>query len=450
MKNNNTTRRFLCSVSLLLLLAATLLVSPSPAHAAGPIYVTTWADEMNTTSNGKCSLREAIVSANNGTATGGCTAGTNNAADVIILPANMSDGVKIRNFEVTINPSGTNDDGRSGDLDILEPVTISGAGPTATVIAGDGGDRVFHIIETGSQVVTIQNLAITGGANVEGGGGILNFGSTLVLKNVYLYGNHANAIGGGAIRNHINLIPNPDVISYLTVINSTIDANFTTGDGGGISNDGVMVLNGSLISNNTAAETGGGISNAANIIYTSRIINSTITGNIGIKGAGLYSTATLQVINSTIHDNRGTASVGSVKGIMVQQGTLTLKNTIISGHLAPRQNCDIQIGASVVSNGHNLSQDATCGLSGTDQVGVDPQLDTFDYHGGPTQLFSLNPGSPAIDMGANADCPSIDQRGMNFGRPSDGDGDTVAICDVGAYEADALPPKNVFLPWLRR
>lgn len=139
-----------------------------------------------------------------------------------------------------------------------------------------------------------------------------------------------------------------------------------------------------------------------------------------------------------------------MKGVLVQQGTLTLKNTIISGHLAPRENCEIQIGATVISNGHNLSQDATCGLGGTDLIGISPVLGTFDYHGGITQLFSLVAGSPAIDAGNNDDCISVDQRGINFVRPGDGDGDMDAVCDIGAYEADAKEPQKFYLPWLHR
>ena len=41
-------------------------------------------------------------------------------------------------------------------------------------------------------------------------------------------------------------------------------------------------------------------------------------------------------------------------------------------------------------------------------------------------------GSPAIDMGDDAQCPATDARGI--ARPYDGDGDTVASCDIGAVE----------------
>jgi hypothetical protein len=44
----------------------------------------------------------------------------------------------------------------------------------------------------------------------------------------------------------------------------------------------------------------------------------------------------------------------------------------------------------------------------------------------------LLPGSPAIDEGDEQYCAEKDQRGVY--RPADGDGDGVAICDIGAFE----------------
>lgn len=86
---------------------------------------------------------------------------------------------------------------------------------------------------------------------------------------------------------------------------------------------------------------------------------------------------------------------------------------------------------------NNLSTDVSCtpGFSQTTEVALG-----LDWQG---WVFELITGSVAIDAGTNVGCPDVDQLGQS--RPQDGDGDEVAICDVGAYEFPGAR-KKYYLP----
>ncbi len=87
----------------------------------------------------------------------------------------------------------------------------------------------------------------------------------------------------------------------------------------------------------------------------------------------------------------------------------------------------------VVSNGYNLDSDTTCFLTQpSDLPGRDPLLAPLQNNGGTTPTLGLLNGSPAIDSGSPADCPPVDER--YYLRPTDGNGDGIAACDIGAYE----------------
>jgi CSLREA domain-containing protein len=88
-------------------------------HAAA-ITVNTTADELST--NGNCSLREAIQAANTDAAVDACTAGSGD--DVITLPAGT--------YTLLLTGAGENANA-TGDLDILNNLTIDGAGAASTI-----------------------------------------------------------------------------------------------------------------------------------------------------------------------------------------------------------------------------------------------------------------------------------------------------------------------------
>ncbi|MCS7222228.1 MAG: choice-of-anchor Q domain-containing protein [Anaerolineae bacterium] len=95
----------------------------------------------------------------------------------------------------------------------------------------------------------------------------------------------------------------------------------------------------------------------------------------------------------------------------------------------------------MTSQGHNLSDDATCAAwltASGDLNHTDPRLGPLQDNGGPTPTHALLPGSPAINAGTNVGCPPTDQRGVP--RPQG------PRCDIGAFERGF----TVYLPLVMR
>ena len=277
-------------------------------------------------------------------------------------------------------------------------ISIDGPGANLLVVHGAGGS-VFGI--GSNTTIVISGLTITGG--VGNGGGILNAG-TLTLDNCAISGNLAgdptNGGGTGAgIWNYID--------AKLTLNNSTISGNSAIGNlsysasrGGGIANYGILTLNNSTVSGNSATQGfGGGISNSLN-------------------------TSTLTLNNSTVSDNSATGGGGGIDN----RGSFNAVNTIVAGNDISSPSPDLL--GRLTSSGHNLIGNTTGGSGFRPDLGdllnVNPLLGFLQNNGGPTETHGLLPGSPAIDAGDNAICPSTDQRGV--ARSQGGQ------CDIGAYE----------------
>lgn len=199
-------------VALLALLVA------APAWAA-TISVTTVDDELNVDDD--CSLREAISSANADQGFDACTAGS--GADEIVVPAG---------FYALAIPGSGEDEAATGDLDITQSVTITGAGADMTFVGGGALDRVFHVKApvNVSLTVVMSGLTIAEGACPGScqGGGILhqpsNVPSTLTLSDSDVALNRAGLDGGGI---------HAGSGSILTLTDITFLGNRAGRDGGG-------------------------------------------------------------------------------------------------------------------------------------------------------------------------------------------------------------------------
>ncbi len=391
-------------------------VLPSPNAWAATISVTTPTDEYN--SDGDCSLREAVSAANNDSAVDGCAAGSGH--DTIVLPAG----------NYTLSIAGNEDLGLQGDLDLKSDITLTGAGPNATVITAAANDRVFEIGPSGGEnpAITLAHLAITGGN--PGGGGWAGGAISLYRGSLILAAVHVRHNPGGVYA------VTASNATDLTIVDSRVDFNY---GGISISPAATALILRSTISGNVIGNVydGGGIDNAGSLV----VVNSTLSGNqTDYDGGGLANTGTAELNNVTIANNRADAdgNGNGYGGGIYQTGTLTLRNSLVGDNLlGTSATSTIDCSGTLTSAGHNLVETTTgCTFATTtgDITGLDPALDMLANYGGPVFTIRLQASSPAIDAGNPAGCTdenaailTIDQRG--YARD--------AACDIGAYEADS-------------
>lgn len=383
-------RYLLIWASLVLVLA----LSFPQGSLAATFTVTKTADTNDGTCDADCSLREAIGAAN-------ALPGT----DIVTIPAGI--------YTLSIAGAGENLNA-TGDLDVTDDVSLSGAGSSLTVIDGGGIDRVLEIRP--GAIVLIDAVTVRKGAPGASGGGIFNR-DTLTITNSVITDNTGLDFGGGIYS-----------FGAMTLTDTTVSDNETvglslSGGGGGIFNEGTMVLTGTTVSNNTTLGRGGGIYNL-DLTLTSK--NSTISGNTALNGGGIFNRfGTVGLTHNTLANNTATDNGG---GIWNFGGAMTLTNTILSANTAatPADNC----AGAITSVGHNIASDATCVLAGVgDLNSTDPMLGPLADNSGPTETHSLLVGSPALDNVPLAFCPfAIDQRGAP--RPQG------PACDTGAVEDD--------------
>jgi hypothetical protein len=209
------------------------------------------------------------------------------------------------------------------NLDISNKgLTLHGQGAAVTIINGQQQDTVLSISSTSPQSVTVSGLTIQNG-NVTGlGGGIASPSTSVVLTIADSNVLTNTAQHGGGIFNQ----------GTLLLRNVTLRANEATEtEGGAIYNAGFGDLNGVTIVNNQARR-GGGISNINVLTITSSVIDDNLA--IGDYAGGIFNrgtTSQLTLVNSVVSRNQ---AIGTDGGGMVNEGILISSGTIISGNKA--------------------------------------------------------------------------------------------------------------------
>lgn len=281
-----------------------------------------------TASPNDCSLRGAFI-----------YAGANPGPDTITLPAGT----------YTLTLAGSNENSSAdGDLDVLEDLTLNGAGSGTTIIDGNGavtGERVLDI-RGGTPVVVINDVTLTGGQESGTGGGIQSAGD-LTITNSVIESNTAGLAGGGIINAGDLILDNVTVTSnqsdlhgggihhstgFLHIINSEISHNQALDPsqaGGGLYQDGGALLISDSFFEFNEAEMGGGIAVASiggvwNLLRVRVGSNNAGPG----EGAGLYwdNSGTGYINKSQFQDNHAAGGGG---GIYLGEGKLVLAQTTL-------------------------------------------------------------------------------------------------------------------------
>jgi hypothetical protein len=303
--------------------------------------------------DGDCSLREAIINANNNDQSGSTDCPAGEAApgtiDEIVFDAGTN------NTPIVLTLTGTGENAAAtGDLDVTDSLMITGNGAaSATVLDGNGTDRVFEVRDDAH--LQLFSLAVTNGGGVNDGGGIYVFTGRLDMTDASVHSNVLSA-GPGLVTLEGAGIRALDTLQLTRVrvegnrMQGTGDAR---GRGAGIfvgPNVSILVED-SLISDNTIntvdgfASGAGVYNNPANGAISSSILGSILSGNEanttgegGADGGAInHQAGTLTLSKVLLSDNvvsRSSAAGSSLAsgGAMVAFAPVQIVNTTVSGN----------------------------------------------------------------------------------------------------------------------
>ncbi|MCX6279855.1 MAG: T9SS type A sorting domain-containing protein [Bacteroidetes bacterium] len=315
---------------------------------------------------------------------------------------------------------------------------------SATIIDGNQSGSVITLGGFVDSSMVISGFTITNG-NSSKGGGICIGKPTIVglmagapsLQNLKIINNSAGSGGGVYVFGS----------GRPSFYNVTVSGN-TAETGGGLCCDSdnhaggyssAFKLMNVTITDNVASQQGGGIHLFSLSTWINELQNVQIINNTGANGGGIYLYSGTSVLtNVTISDNSGS-------GIQMWGSEVLLTNSIVWND-EPNEilfennswnsiltviNSDIQGGQNGIFTNNNGSVNWLEG-----NINVDPL-----FAGSSDHTYALSDGSPCIDTG------TPDTAGLNlpFGdiignkRIWDGNGDGIAIVDMGAYEFGAIP-----------
>ena len=241
--------------------------------------------------------------------------------------------------------------------------------------------------------VKVLNSEISRNVASYSGGGISNDGTMIIAESTISDNQGYN----GGIANQSG--------AMMTISQSTISGNRAT-YGGGFLNLGTLIAQETTITGN-AAHWGGGVDSEG----TTYLSQCTIVDNTANYGGGISNTNMAVLVNCTVAMNHGVNGGGILTSTNEESAT-TLVNTIVAGNVTgDGVPTDLEGKPLTATSLYNLIGDELTagGLTNGTQgniVGVDSKrvlrTGLLDNNGGPTQTLALShlTNNPALNVGA--------------------------------------------------
>ncbi len=332
----------------------------------------------------------------------------------------------------------------------LWPITIRGGydltcanrveDPSSTIIDANGSGTALSFYQHAGGGVHIEGLTIQNGGYHGVWVRLMNDSAANSIEFIHLVN---NVIKDGRTKSGVYMMSEPGANAFaesVLIYDNVIVGNYGERSGITVSADwalpgGSIVFRNNLIAGNVSTDTAGGVT----------VIN--------------YDTGNLYFTNNTIIDNETLVSTSTPGGLFLGVGTaVSAFNNIIHGNQSPSGPADIYLryydpaGTGTGFNNLYSVMDGTWNVSGANQD-IDPELVSRGYWhdngtvGVPTDDFwvagdsHLSSNSACVDGGSHGASgpgalPAEDFEGDP--RVIDGDGDLVAMVDIGADERSGI------------
>jgi parallel beta-helix repeat protein len=353
-------------------------------------------------------------------------------------------------------------------------ILLRGRADLAPAVLLAAGSPPHRVLSVDHPEAAVEDLTVVGGAADRGGGVWMAQGE---LRRVRVEGNHASTAGGGvwaegsARLTACTLVNNTSdgngggcaLSADATAAHTSLTGNSAAGDGGGAWLGGQASLGLTLASGNRAAR-GGGVFAQDQATVTGRLSGNTadtdggglalegaargeglwLTGNqAGARGGGAFAAgADTRLRNVEISGNRADTAGGI--GLVAGQ----LQFATVTGNQADTRTGGLEMEAA--ARGHSVivafnqapqvpdlaaatGAELDYSLSPTLPPGVGGLAGVPRFRNRAGGDYRLSWPSPGVDSGHPSDTPLRDLR--EFPRVRNGDSDTVARADMGAFES---------------